>query len=339
MGGGKPPSQTTTRTEAILPPYLQAAQQNIFNQAGQLYSRGAQPAYPGQLSASLTGSPYYQQYLNQVRGGAENWLLPLLESGNRLLDPARQGPGSAWYQTPLAGMQALAQSADILNNPALQRAVQGAIGQANRQFTEGVLPELRSSAAGSGAFGHTRLPILESQLAERAYRTAGDISAGMYSQAYESGQDRLVNAAQLAMQGYLGQLGAAQAAAQTMPGLGQLAMLPAEYYRQLAGDWQAAQQIGIDEARYRYEYPQAAPWDLLSRYSGIVSGQSVPTGTAATGPGQNIYGKSPLAGAIGGGMGGLGTYAGLVTALPALASNPLGWGLAGLGALGGLFGS
>lgn len=97
----------------------------------------------------------------------------------------------------------------------------------------------------------------------------------------------------------------------------------------------------LQDAINRWNFGQMAPIEALQRYSGIVQNSPLPGTTTTTGPsGQG----SPLAGAIGGGMAGLGAYGGLVgsgvlaggagTGLAAI--GPVGWGLMGLGALGGL---
>ncbi len=71
-----------------------------------------------------------------------------------------------------------------------------------------------------------------------------------------------------------------------------------------------------------------APMDALQNYINMTTGQAGLGGTA-TGQ-QPIYGKSPIAGAIGGGLAG----AGIASAFPAI-SGPWGAGIgAGLGLLG-----
>lgn len=65
-------------------------------------------------------------------------------------------------------------------------------------------------------------------------------------------------------------------------------------------NWQNYQQQLLDQGSQRYQYEQAAPWDLVNRYNAVAMGQGGLGGTqTATGPGPN-----PIAGAAGGAMSG-----------------------------------
>jgi hypothetical protein len=83
----------------------------------------------------------------------------------------------------------------------------------------------------------------------------------------------------------------------------------------------------LDADRARYDYNASAPWDLLSRYSQVVSGMPDFSGSQSTqqGPGTNRLMS---------GLGGAATGAGIASALGA--TGPWGWAAAGLGGLLGL---
>lgn len=117
----------------------------------------------------------------------------------------------------------------------------------------------------------------------------------------------------------------AQAMLPSLFGYGQM---PGQAMLDIGGmyEGQAGQYLADDQSRYNYA--ANAPWDYLQRYAGMMSGlPDFSGGTSTTqGPGTNR-----LMSGLGGGAAG----AGIAQALSL--SGPWGWGLAGLGALGGLF--
>ena len=145
---------------------------------------------------------------------------------------------------------------------------------------------------------------------------AGDISAGMYSDAY--------NNALTAQSRALG------VAPQTLASL----QVPAQQLAQVGAVQQARQQQAIDDARARFEFAQMEPSNRLTRYANIAGTNILPgttTSMADTGGGM---GTMATLGALGGGLAGYNL--GFGTALQA--GGPAGLAAAATGAiLGSLF--
>lgn len=316
-GGSKGPQTTIQKTE--LPPAVARGQEFLLNQAQRLYGNRAMwpKLYPGRGFALPSQDPYGIAGTNYLANYAQQTLPRMLGD----------------YQGLLGN---LAQAGDPTRDIFLNKAVSGSLGQLGRQFTEQIMPSFRASTAGSGAFGHSRLPILEAQMGERLAGQMGDISSRMYSDAYGRGLSAMAQAGQM------------------MPMLAQMGMMPGSIYGNIAQQRLAEEQMGIDEARKRFEYEQGLPWDLLARLAsttglGGVGGGGAGMQTTRV-PGQG--GGFNLGGAVGGGAAGLGL--GSMAALPLFEAGlgaapwlggmagfggPVGMGLAGLMAAlgGGLF--
>ena len=301
MGGSKTPAETTQRTIQEIPPYMQRAQQTLYDEAARIYNTYRPQQYGGDWTSAVTSQPDYQTAARYERGLAGEFL-----------------PRQIGETQSTLGM--LMNAPDVYQNPALQRAVRGALGDVQRQFTEGIIPQLESSIAGQGQGGNVRTDILRQQTGERAARAMSDVAAGMYERAYGTG------------------LQAAAQGAAMQPMLMQMATAPSDIYRRMGLDVTADQQARIDQLREMYEYQQMAPWAQLQRLSSIIPGTpGGGFGQTTTGPYQGPAKKSPLAGAIGGGMAGAGTAGGLVTASVLGATSPWLLPIIGAGALAGAF--
>ena len=104
----------------------------------------------------------------------------------------------------LQGMQGLLSAGDPSSNPYFQQAVQSAIRPLTEQFTEQVLPSIRSGAIGAGQTGSSREGVAQG-IASRGYLDAvGDITSGMGNQAYAQGLQALGAGAGIG-QGLIGQ--------------------------------------------------------------------------------------------------------------------------------------
>ncbi len=119
-------------------------------------------------------------------------------------------------------------------------------------------------------------------------------------------------------------------AAALAPGLDQAAFMPGQMLAQVGGQQDAMRQAEIDAQMTRhYEKQNMAP-QALERYSSLLMGYGGQGGqSSATAPGASMGGR--IAGA---GLTGLGAYGALASAG---VGGPMGAGLAGLLALGGLF--
>jgi len=274
MGGGKSPPQTTTQTTE-LPQHVTRAQQQLFNEAAAAYGRGVPQLYGGQWTSPVTGQPAWQTAANYEQGIASGAMPRQIEATQSTLGMLMNAP-------------------DVYQNPALRRAVRGALGDVERQYTEGILPQLESSIAGQGQGGNVRTDILRQQAGERASRAMSDVAAGMYERAYGTG------------------LQAAAQGAQLQPMLFQMMMQPGNIFRLIAGDISADQQAMVDQLRQTYEYNQMAPWEQLQRYGAIISGQPSGQNVTITQPGAPKRNRA------------VGAAGGALTGLAMTGGNPLG---------------
>lgn len=80
----------------------------------------------------------------------------------------------------------LSDATRISDNPHLQSQIDAAIGDVNRGFQE-TQAQINSNASGAGGMNSTRAAVMESKALEAAQRNAAQISAGMRSDAYNTG--------------------------------------------------------------------------------------------------------------------------------------------------------
>lgn len=94
-------------------------------------------------------------------------------------------------------------SGDVLNpssNPGLSGAIDAAVRPIYSNLTERVLPAVRSGANQAGQFGSSRQAIAESLAARDAATAAGDTSAKIVNQNYQTGIDAMTKALGLSPQ-------------------------------------------------------------------------------------------------------------------------------------------
>ena len=267
----------------LLDIYAQA--QNQFNQPLQFF--------PGQTYANPT----------DLQIAAEN-----LQASTAL------GGQTAVNQSLVPALQSqLAGPANVMNNPFLASATQAAIRPIYSQ-AQGLLQQARRDATKTGGLGGTRQAILEQGVIGDFMQRAGDISAGMYSDAY--------NNALTAQSRALG------VAPQTLASL----QVPAQQLAQVGAVQQARQQQAIDDARARFEFAQMEPSNRLTRYANIAGTNILPGTTTSMVDGGGGLGTMGALGALGGGI------AGYNLGFGALTGGPAGLAAAATGAiLGSLF--
>lgn len=232
------------------------------------------------------------------------------------------------------------------SNPYLDQVFDQAAGRAGEAFQEQTMPALAAQFGGAGRTGSG----IHQEMGENAARQFGRDLQGMagdiYSPAYESERDRMINAAQgggqydLGSRGLQGQMGQGMGSL-GMSGLGHMgdmygnvaqnqfragSLMPS-YNDMQYGDMQRLMGIGQmneDQAQRlmganqdRWNYGQGAPWQNLNNYASTVYGLPGGYGTqTSTQPG-----GSRMQGAMGG----------------AMAGSQFGpWGMLGGGILGGL---
>jgi hypothetical protein len=335
MGGQSSGSQTVTnRTE--IDPVTQAWRQNIINAGGALYNQGTPAYYPGQTvvpfsDQTQSGMNYLQQHAMQ---GAPNLSAANQASGRAL---------SGW--NPAMPFAANAAAGGLSNNPAMQGLSQ--YGTGNNTYAQSLFNQaagdvgnaVNAQFAQSGRYGNnaartdtmTRgIGNLYNQMMTPLYeaeRNRGLTAQQTMGSLYDSGANRQLQGAELFGGLYSqGNQDAARAQA-LLPGLFSYGQMPGQAMLDLGGMYEGQAQNYLDADRARYDYNASAPWDLLSRYSQVVSGMPDFSGSQSTqqGPGTNRLMS---------GLGGAATGAGIASALGA--TGPWGWAAAGLGGLLGL---
>jgi hypothetical protein len=225
--------------------------------------------FPGSLTAPVTATQSEAEALaRQTALGTQSELLGQL--------------------SPALGFQ-LGGTQSALADPFLARSVEAAT-RPLLTGAQGLLQQVRRGATGQGGLGGTRQGVVEAEVIKDYLTKAGDVSAGMYSQAYQDAAKRQLAAAQMVPT----TLGAFQTPASVLSGLG--------------ATEQARAQQAIDEARARFEFGQQEPRERLKDYTQIVSGTVLPgTQTTAQTAGSPSFGQQ----AVGAGLLGLGTYGAL----------------------------
>lgn len=304
MGKGSGGGEQVQRMEpsVLQAPYLS----NLYSQAQNLYDTGPQQFYDQNTIARPTDLQLQGE--EAARLGALNQQTQVAGS----LLPA--------IQNQLAGPQ------NVANNPYLAGAATAALRPVY-QNAQNLLTQARRGANEAGQLNSDRQALLEQGVIGDYMTRAGDISAGMYNQAYENAlrtQAASIANVPTAMQSLM-------QPSQTLMGLGNL-------------QTQRAQQA-IDADRERFEFGQQAPYQALNQYGNIVAGSMLPGTTTLEGGGGGGMGTgSILGGAFGGAAGagalsslGLGTAAAGSTAATGLATLGGPMGMAAGMLLGSLF--
>ena len=261
-------------------------------------------------------------------------------------------------------------SGGMLNaNPWLDKTFDQAASRVTDAFKNVTVPGINSQAAGGGGmFGseawrqlhdtaQTNLGDTLNNLATNVYggnyaneRGLQQGAAGQIQGAYDASLNRGLGAANLAQGAYDTSMGRGLSAAgmsndafanernnmlQTMglsPVLSNMDYADFDRLMGVGNQVQGQSQNLMNDQQNRWDFYNTglgSPETRLQNYAGIVQGMN-PGGSTTGTQTSPLYGQDPLMGALGGGMAG----AGLASSL-GLAS-PWGWGLAGLGALGGM---
>lgn len=204
---------------------------------------------------------------------------------------------------------------DPNSNPWLKATAEAAIKPVTEQFTQSVLPNIRSSEIMAGQYGGTRGTNAQLRAATDYTRTALDTTNKIYSDAYESGMDRMVKNLALA------------------PQTASLSLYPWQVAEGVGGQQYArdtaAAQDAFNRAITSQQLPFLASKDVLAAIMGLGTGSTTTGNPGSTG----------LGGALGAGIGGAAT-AGALSSLPGLSFLGGPWGVAagaGIGALASIF--
>jgi hypothetical protein len=240
-------------------PYLK----DIMQRAQALYQKG--------------GPNYYAD--NALAAQSEN----TLEGQQRSVDYAK-GAG----QDLASG--ATGAVTDILNgkylsadsNPYLSGYTSAAIRPISQQFTESVLPNIRSDSMTTGGFGGSRQGIAEGLASGRFAQALGDTTSGIYNNAYNKGMDVFSNAISQA------------------PGTFALGSAPAQLQQQVGEQQQLRQQAVIDADKARWDYEQYKPYAALDSYKNFISGNYGGTNTTTAPVARGNMATGALGGAAAG---------------------------------------
>lgn len=252
---GKSSGSQTQKTEPWkgVQPYLKEG----YNIGSNLYGNNSPDYYPGQTVAPT------DPLQTEARTGLEQYARGQMGQD---VNGLRQGFGT------------LMGAADVNNNPYLYQAAMGATRPIVDQLTEQILPNIRSGAINTGQYGGSRQALAEGTAIGKATQAMGDMTSGMYSNAYQSGLGTLTNALNMAPQ----QMQTWQSPYTTLNTLG--------------GQYQADQQKQIDAATKRWDYNQQLPYQQLSDWMNILNGGANLGGTSTT---KQSGGGSDAMGAIG----------------------------------------
>ena len=233
-------SSTTTTTST---PMQQEYYKQLLGQANNLYKHGPMRMYGGNTIANLT--PAQMESMNQtanwVTGGGQN----MMNNQNQMYQQMMSGRVNTGAGSPYGDMM------NVYKGQAMDSA-------------NDMMGQLRAQQVMSGqAGGSSRGDILNNRVIEEANRQVTDAGAQMYNNAYNTAQQTQANA--------LGQYGSIM----NMP-----LEMSKHMYNRVGLPQQQYNQAMMDDARQRYEFAQMAPWQHLSQYGNLISGNFGGTNTA-----------------------------------------------------------
>jgi hypothetical protein len=305
---GKPPPATTTygSTSANIPQWMSDYNQVLISRANAIAAEPYQ-AYGGPRVAGFT--PDTQNAFNLTRQAANAYQGPLSQALG--LTGEAVGPGSGGLSAASPFISAAGGNypgaVSRYMDPYVGNVINRAKLEANRNYTENILPALDAKFTSGGQYG-------SSAMAREANRAARDVTEGLQSQAdaalsqaYTSGanifgQDQ---ARQLGLAQLSGQLGAADQEAK-LKGAAQLGVLgQASQDMGLKGAGaldtigqlqQGQQQKNLDLAYKDFLEQKNYPRETIDWMSSVIRGMPAPVSstTTSTGP-ANTYQPSPLA--------------------------------------------
>lgn len=140
-------------------------------------------SYSSQKGTNVWGPQ--QDYLKDLYGQAQSMAGQPGAGMGMMQDFAAGGAQDIMNQATGAWGQAL--QADPSQSPYFQNAVGAATRPMVEQFTQQVIPQLRSGAVQGGTFGGSRRGLAEGMGAEALTRQMGDVASQMGQQAYGQG--------------------------------------------------------------------------------------------------------------------------------------------------------
>jgi len=250
MGSSKQTTQTTSgggssTSTTTSTPMQQQYYEQLLGQANNLYGQGPMNMYGGNTIANLTPAQLESMNLtsNWVTGGAQDQMNQTLGNFNQMMSGrVNTGAGSPY--------------GDMMNVYKGQ-----AMDSANDMMSQLRAQQVMSGQQG----GSSRGDILNNRVIEEANRQVTDAGAQMYNNAY--------NTAQQTQAAALGQYGSIM----NMP-----LEMSKHMYNRVGLPQQQYNQAMMDDARQRYEFAQMAPWQHLTQYANLISGNFGGTNTASS---------------------------------------------------------
>jgi hypothetical protein len=238
-GGG---GTTTTEPWAGQQPY----QLDIYGQA-QNASQQPTQYYPGETVAGFT----------PAQTAAQTATVNRAVQGNPLMGQAQ-------------GVMSDTLSGSFMNpdsNPWLSATYNKAAGAATQKFGESVMPEIRRTAIGEGAYGGGRQGVAEGIAGRGLADSLAGMATDIYGQNYQTERGRQDAAV----------MNSIPMAASDYTDIGKLAAVGEEQ--------QSMDQTKIDAAQKAWEFYQNEPWNRLGNYSNLITGDVGGT-TASSGGGK-----------------------------------------------------
>lgn len=202
-----------------LTPNVNSTLQGSWDAANQQVGQNAQTNNAVQSglvnTANNAGSNPVNQVANQVAPNVAGGVNSLIQGGNSALSTGQQVQGNvvgaiqqqsgAAPQTQFGGVDATNALNTALNsnglNPYTSQIVDAALRSSNDQFTQNILPSIRSEAGAASQTGGTRQGIAEGIAAKGLQQQQGDVISRLYGQAFDAGSADRNNALGLVAQG------------------------------------------------------------------------------------------------------------------------------------------
>lgn len=327
MGGSSQPKTTTQKVE--LPAFEEQALRHLYGAAKSNFENYRPEYFPDSTVAPM--SQYTQQGVEAMAG------MPGSDFSQNLMQQAQQLAAGGQAGTPDA-FAAGQRGQDLFGvgtpgqNQVTDDLVNRVISANTENFNRDVMPRLQQQQVENNAYGGTRGALAEGQAAADLGARNLDAASQIYSNALSRDQELNMRAASMGAQ-MQGQDIQAQQAQDRITG----SMLPVAQQIQrsnlqpllAAGDVDNAyRQALVDDERARWEFNQQQPYLAQQLLANTVKGGTGAGTTTSTAPG-------PSTGGLVGALGGASTGAGIASTLGL--STPWGAGLAGIGALAGLF--
>jgi hypothetical protein len=287
MGGDR--SQQTQQTTKV---ELSPEQQQLLNMAmpfAQKYAQN-QPTLPTTSSVAGFTDPQKQGQTQTLAAGAPEGAL------------SSEASGAQKAQNFLTSGAAL----DPASNPGLQKAIEGAVRPIEQNFSENILPQIRSGAVSTGQFGGGREGALEGIASQAEQQAIGSTAGSMESANYQNALDQMTKAMGLT------------------PTVQQASLEPGAATSAVGDVQQQLEQQKLTEAFQKFMFPQTEPImtaeQLAGLSAGIPGGGSTTTGTVNSNlsPMQTALGLGSLGAGLFGGQGMFGGSGAFSSFLPAL---------------------